>query len=180
MSYSQSEVMLDIETLSTLPNAAVVSIGAVKFSLDKGILSSFKVNIDPVSCKDHGLHFEKKTIDWWAEQPKAARQAWMKDPRPLGEALQYFLTWYGASSRPTWAKGASFDFPILESAIRSCEYDIPWKYWHINCYRTIINVCGIDDRKLKSEGSVYHDAISDCEEQTKVLIPLLRAMRGLD
>ena len=180
MSFADSHVMLDLETLSTRPNAAIVSIGAVKFCTSKGILSSFKVNIDPVSSKKYGCHFDKKTIEWWSEQSKEARRSWQTDPQPLGVALNYFLDWYGNKSKPTWVKGASFDYPILENSLRACSFDFPWEYWHLNCYRTIINFVGIDDRNLKSADSVYHDAVSDCEEQVKVLIPLLKSMRGED
>jgi hypothetical protein len=178
MSYTKTEVMIDIETLSTKQNAAIVQIGAVKFCLSKGIISTFKVNVCPKSCKEHGLHIDKKTIEWWGEQSKEARQSWSKDPQQLGVALQYFLSWYGEKSHPTWSKGSYFDFPILENALNSCDYQVPWKYWDVYDYRTLINVCGIDDRKLKSEGSVYHDAVSDCEEQVKVLLPILTAIRN--
>jgi hypothetical protein len=178
MSFSDSQVMLDTEALSTRSNAAIVSIGAVKFCLNKGIISSFKINIDPKSCKQYGMHIDASTVDWWFQQTKEARDGWMKSPVSIGEGLQYFQNWYGDKSRITWVKGASFDFPILENAFRVLELKNPIKYWHQCCYRTIINTFGIDDRKMKSEGSTYHDAVSDCEEQCKVLIPLLQAIKG--
>jgi exodeoxyribonuclease VIII len=170
--------MLDIETLSTKTNAAIVQIGAVKFSLDKGIIGSFKINVCPVDCKKHGLDIEQSTVDWWLTQSKEARNSWRSNPETLHVALEYFVNWYGRS-KLTWAKGGQkFDFPILENALRECNMDVPWKYWDCMDYRTLITVLGIDDRKLKSEGSVYHDALSDCEEQVKVLLPLLKALRG--
>lgn len=174
----RSQIMVDIETLSTAINCAIVSIGAIKFSLSEGIQDRFKVNIDPVSCKKFGRAINKKTIDWWFEQPKAAREGWMTDPKPMDEALNTFADWYGPKSRVIWSKGSYFDFPRLEDSFQACEIAIPWKYWDVYDYRTIINVLKIDDRKLKSEGSVYHDAVSDCEEQLKVLLPLLKALTG--
>ena len=179
MSYTNSQVMLDIETLSTKSNAVIVSIGAVKFCLTKGIVSSFRVNIDPVDCKSYGCNIEKSTVEWWGKQSKEARQSWMKDPQPLKVGLDYFCNWYGPKSLRTWAKGGQkFDYPILENAMSACNIQTPWKYWDAMDYRTIIAVLGINDVKLKSADSVYHDAVSDCEEQCKVLIPLLQALQG--
>lgn len=174
-----SQIMLDIETLSTKTNASIVQIGAVKFSLDNGIIDTFIVNIDPADCKKHGLDVEKSTVEWWMTQPKEARDSWRSNPQSLLDGLQQFVDWYGNTSKFTWAKGGQkFDFPILEYALKVCELKTPWKYWHCMDYRTLTNVLGIDDRKLKSEGSVYHNALSDCEEQFKVLCPLLKALRG--
>ena len=178
MGMTEIQCMLDGETLSTKMTAAVVSIGAVKFTVDDGIIDRFKVNICAKSCKEHGLHFSKDTIDWWAKQPKEAREAWQKDPVSLPEALSLFNEWYGTKSITTWAKGAKvFDIPILENAYAAAGLTQPWRYPQIADYRTLLLFCNVDDRKLKEAGTVAHDALTDCEQQVKVLLPLLKAIQ---
>ena len=83
---NQPQFVVDLETLSTHANACIVSIGVVKFTLQDGILEEFFVNVDPASCKEYGLHFDKDTIAWWKTQSKEARESWQKDPISLPEA----------------------------------------------------------------------------------------------
>jgi DNA polymerase III epsilon subunit-like protein len=50
-------------------NAAIASIGAVKFEDDQ-IVDTFYCTIDPATCKAAGLHFDKETLLWWSKQSK--------------------------------------------------------------------------------------------------------------
>ena len=60
-------VVLDLETLSTRSNAAIVSIGAVAIE-NLEVVDEFYVNVDPSTCKEAGLHIDPLTVEWWAEQ----------------------------------------------------------------------------------------------------------------
>ena len=112
MSYD-SQVMLDIETLSTKNNAVIVSIGACRFAAEKGlILDTFKVNVSPIDCKKYGLHISKATMDFWMNQTPEARKGWQNNPKPLKEALEAFNDWYGTKSVNTYSKGTVFDIGI--------------------------------------------------------------------
>src|SRR5690348_4173144 len=56
------DVMVDIETLSTRYDAAILSIGAVAFDRKTGILGpQFLICIDPRSTQDAGLHIDAGT-----------------------------------------------------------------------------------------------------------------------
>ena len=175
---SQPQFVVDLETLSTHANGCIVSIGAVKFSLEEGILEEFFVNVDPQSCKDVGLHFDKNTIEWWTKQSKEARDAWMKDPVPLTEALNKFADFYEPGN-PIWGFGANFDIVLLESAYYAIGYDkdkvygehLPWKFWDIYCLRTLANVLG---KKLEKTG-VNHNALHDAIAEAKLIIEILRS-----
>lgn len=171
------QVMLDIETLSTNLDAVIVSIGAVKFTIRDGIIDTFLVNIDPVDSKKYGLHTSKDTIIWWSNQSKEARRSWQKNQVSLAFAMQAFIDWYGQKSIPTWCKGATFDYPIIESSLKAAKIAIPWKYWHCNCYRSIINFFGIDDRNMQATGTTHHDAVSDCKNQCNVLLTIFRSFK---
>ena len=107
------QVVVDLETLSTHANACIVSIGAVLID-DLEIVDTFYTNVDANTCKEVGLHIEKDTLNWWAEQPQEIREAWLKNPQPLSKALMDFSAWYGNDSIPIWGYGANFDVVILE------------------------------------------------------------------
>jgi hypothetical protein len=162
-------VMIDLETYSTRSNAAIASIGAVKFE-DGEILDTFYCTIDPLTCKAAGLHFDRETLEWWSKQNKEAQQALRKDNIPLEDALNKFTQWYGNKSLPTWGNGAGFDNVLLENAYLAIGQKRPWKPWEDRCFRTMKNIVNvpIDERQ-----GVYHNALDDAIFQTKHLIKIL-------
>lgn len=171
-------VMIDIETLGVAFDSVIVTIAAAKFSISKGILSEFSVNIDPIDAKKYGLKTDKKTIDWWKDQPKEAVDAWRKDARPLVEAVNMFCDWYGEKSHPTWAKGGPcFDFPILETTIHAAGCRTPYHYRDCMDYRTIMTAFDIKDwKRVKNENS--HVALDDCRHQINVILPILEVLQS--
>lgn len=167
----QTQVMVDIETLSLEKNAVIVSIGAVKFNIEKGILDTFIINIDPFDCKKLGLHIDPNTIAWWKEQPKEVSDLWKVDPQPLVYALTEFSLWYGSKSLPTWGNSASFDCGRLEEAFKAAGLPIPWVFRDECCYRTVAKL--VDIPYVSSEK--LHSAIEDAKAQTNHLLKILRS-----
>jgi exodeoxyribonuclease VIII len=142
------EVMLDIETMSTQSNAAILSIGAVKFDPrgDIGMLGvpndpeyqHFYVTIDLASCVNAELHVEGRTVMWWLDQSVEARAALRAEPHyDLDSALSRFFVWFGPESLPTWANGAGFDNVILRNAYEKLGGISPFKFYDDRCFRTI-------------------------------------------
>jgi DNA polymerase III epsilon subunit-like protein len=176
---SKRQIVVDLETLSTQPNACIVSIGAVAFTIQDGITEEFFINVDPGSCKDYGLHVDPHTIEWWKEQTPQARKMWQENPVPLDEALDKFALFYGDTSIPIWGFGANFDVVILESAYTATGWNsqrpptnkYPWMFWDIYCLRTMANVLG---RRLEKTG-VNHNALHDAVAETKLLLDILRS-----
>ncbi len=83
------QIMIDIETLSTEPNAAILSIGAVLFSVEqKKIIRTFTINIKMESSINYG-HISPETVQWWMEQPYQAREAFKNKGHSLLGALDY-------------------------------------------------------------------------------------------
>jgi len=169
MDTSKKHVVIDLETLSTQPNACIVSIGAVLID-NLEIVDTFYINVNAVSCKEVGLHIDPDTIKWWTEQTAEAREAWQKDPVELQEALDKFVSWYGTQSFPAWGYGANFDIVILESAMKAVGVNIPWKFWDISCLRTLMNV--LNKRLPKANN---HNALDDATAEAKVLLEILKS-----
>ena len=102
-----TEVMLDLETLSTRPNAVILVIGAIKFNRgekwkdscnkkDLEKLDFFYTRIKIDSCVKAGLHIDPSTQKWWEEQNEESKyEALTNDKRvSLKEALKSFKEWF--------------------------------------------------------------------------------------
>jgi hypothetical protein len=164
------EVIIDIETLSTLPNAIILTIGAIKFNrfeklkeFDDYETLYMRINIE--SCKKVGLKSESDTIKWWKEQNKNVKYEAINNPdrKSLEEAL-HELSKFVANSQYIWSQG-SFDSVILENAYRACSIDIPWKFWNIRDSRTLFDIAKIDLKMIEYKKDSAHNALIDCYRQ---------------
>jgi hypothetical protein len=77
---AKTDVMIDLETLATSSDAAILTIGAVKFDpfgreKQQADMDSFYVRVDLDSCHEIGLVTNDDTIAWWASQSKEAQAA---------------------------------------------------------------------------------------------------------
>jgi hypothetical protein len=169
-------VMIDLETLSTRANATILSIGATKFTLADGITDEFYCNIDAKSCKAAGLHVDKSTIEWWMQQSKEARDALLEDQISITEAMTRFTAWIGNDKVMPWGNGASFDISIMESAYHAVGLPYPWRFSNIMCYRTVMNLMGLSNAKIRAaENDTHHHALHDAISQTNTLIGILKS-----
>lgn len=176
-----SHIMVDLETLSTLPNARIIAIGAVKFNpvnvTDKfyqAIALPEGVELDLDTTDFEGFHSSSSTLQWWSQQGNEAR-AVFSDPAAvqISTALLDFSRWAQIDSAKSdiriWGNGASFDNVILSTAYRLCELEQPWEFWNDRCYRTAKNLnrdVGINRR------GVYHNALDDADSQAQHIIAM--------
>jgi len=169
--FNRKHIMFDTETLSTRQNAVIVSIGAVSFTFEKGIEHEFLVNVDPIDCHKLGLHIEKSTVDWWSKQPKEVSDLWKVSPKPLKQSLEHFNDFVGTDSKQfIWAHGAVFDLGIIKSAFDTCKLQRNWKYYNEMDSRTIFNLLGIRNDKIRATEKAYHSALDDARSQANTLI----------
>lgn len=165
-------VMLDLETMSTESNAAICSIGAVKFNITDGVVDTFYCTVDAADCKSHGLHISADTVKWWSKQPKEVLEMLRKDNLPLRDALTLFSKWYGSEQYPTWGCGSDFDNVIMENAYKAVGMQRPWNAWKNRCYRTIREVIKLPE---DSREGTYHNALDDALHQTHHLLKIFRS-----
>ena len=166
------EVMLDIETMSVESNAAVVSIGAVKFDPHGSIgtvgdpdnpeYTHFHQRVELASLADAGFHFSGQTLKWWLQQSEEARTALLEDPVEIDVALSRFYLWFGDVSLPTWGNGSAFDNVILRNAYQRLGGTCPYKFTHDRCYRTMKSLFP-NVPYVKPE--LAHSAVSDALAQ---------------
>lgn len=170
------DVMLDLETMGSSPNAAIVAIGAVAFSIEaRAIGSKFYKLVDLTTAVECGGQMDAATVMWWVQQKEAARIALVADAAThIRGALDMFADWLqvtvvGAEPR-VWGNGAAFDNVILASAYRNAGKPQPWKHWNDRCYRTVKAL--FPAVKLERSGT-HHIAVDDAESQARHLIAML-------
>mgnify|MGYP003655046633 CR=1 FL=1 len=166
-----SNIMVDLETMSTQPNAAIVAIGAVKFGA-KGRGEEFYKTIDLDSSVKAGGHIDPKTIIWWMGQSAEAHKAITGDNVSLFVALQEFSKFVGAKKEvKIWGNGAAFDNIVLGCAYDSVNLTRPWNFWNDRCYRTIKNMFsnGIEFVEPEIKHHALDDAIAQADHLCKIL-----------
>ena len=123
-------LMVDLETLATSPDAAILTMGAVTFDpkSDK-IFDEFYVRIDLESVTELGMTVDEKTVEWWGTQSAEAQdEAFSEIDRiNIREAFDrlYKFCW---GAKRVWSHGAAFDVVICENIFRKLNKAVPWNY----------------------------------------------------
>jgi exodeoxyribonuclease VIII len=172
-----THIMLDLETFGNGNDAAIVSIGAVKFNSNGLMADEFHVGVDPESCQLLGLKIDASTVMWWLDPERADARANLLalDKVDLLSALIGFSQWIDGDVDAIWGNGATFDNIILRNAYRVCGMEYPVKFWQDQCYRTMkYRAPGIE---LVREGT-HHDALDDARSQAKHLLAIMKYLNG--
>ena len=165
--------MLDLETLGTLSNSVILTIGAIKFDPEKTISSledcnTFYKRITISSCKDVGLVSEESTIQWWNSQDVNVRYEAIdnQDRLPLQQVLLEFTKWFG-NSKKIWGHGDDFDCVIMANAYQACNLTPPWKFWNTRDTRTLYDLANVNLKNF-SQDNIHH-ALHDSYRQILAL-----------
>lgn len=163
---------IDMETLSTEHNAALLSIGAVIHDFGTGQqVDTFYANITPESSIAAGLDVSESTKAWWAKQGQAAQDVLSVDQRPLRDVLVDFAQWLsGHGVQYAIGNGPRADNQWLESACKAVGMQSPIKYWGDLDMRTLTfigtHILGLNHWHSTFKGvkhNALHDAINEAE-----------------
>ena len=163
-----SNIMLDIETMGTNNEAAIISIGAVRFD-GYGLGEEFYETINLESAIEYGGIVDGNTIMWWMNQSPVARKQFDEPGDDICNVLRLLSMRITKKDR-IWGNGSDFDNVILASAYKNANIELPWKYYNNRCYRTIKNIN--KDVKMDRIG-IHHSAIDDAKSQALHLIDIL-------
>lgn len=164
---AKTDVMIDLETLATSSDAAILTIGAVKFDpfgreLTDPDMDSFYVRVDLDSCDEINLVTNDDTIAWWANQSKEAKYEAFDNPDRLHirEAFEQLYKFCWGAKR-VWSNGAAFDIPICEHVYKKLNKAIPWSFWQVRDVRTAFDL-GINPKR---PDITAHNALADAYQQ---------------
>ncbi len=161
-------IMIDLETLGTQPNAAVVQIGAAAFNYDMEEMASISIDIIPDHIDGINFSVDYSTIRWWITQSDEARKGITRTPRSTAtEGLQDFDKFFKDICDPkceVWAHPSKFDIPILENMYKVYGIDIPWDRRNVRCVTTLRSLSG---KVKRPSPTLKHDAGYDAVAQAK-------------
>lgn len=164
-----SQIMVDVETLSTHPNAVIIQIAAIKFEFSSDMTEQFIMNSSIKSSTDLGLHVDTSTIEWWKSQPTSTLKSVTTGAVPIQDVMSKFVEFVGNPKDIVfWCNGMNFDFPIIESTCRALNIKTPWRYYNLRDARTVYAICNLDWKNYPRIGS-YHNGLDDCLTQIKAL-----------
>lgn len=174
-----AHVMIDLETMGTRPDAAIVSIGAVSFNIEEGLMSKFYVPVSLKSSVEHGGTMDPDTILWWMQQSDEACKDIIEATTPIDLALRQLDQWmayvvnHDNDLEGVWGNGAMFDNVIINEAYRRLGKGVPWTFRHDKCYRTKKSESSLKIRRI----GTHHNALDDAKSQALHLIEIWKEQR---
>jgi len=175
-------VVLDIETLGSLNNSVILSVGMVAVDSSEDyefadlIKDGYYAKLDVKSQVDAGRKIHQDTLDWWKEQGKEAQR--ILKPRPddmhwtlLKDDMIRWLNEQGVNHEKArfYARGSHFDFGLLQDLFRITQGlgpdDLPWKFWNLHDSKTVVLTLLGHDVKVEPDGFIYHDCLHDAARE---------------
>lgn len=177
--------MIDLETLATTADAVILSIGAVRFDLDAGLVFD-----EPESVFYRSIAIDSQparkitgsTLAWWMMQSEQARAVFVEPTSSILDALCDLTQWVDPQpgTQPNvWSNGADFDLPMLNHVYEQESWEPPWKPYAGRCYRTYKNLPGARAVKVERQG-LHHNALDDAIFQARHLCAIHQALFKLE
>ena len=159
--------MIDLETLSTNPNATILTVGGVKFDpytmAEPSQGMYFRVDVD--SQTEMGRDVMQETVNWWSKQPKEiSDEAFSDDNRASLDDMIKKINKFSVGVDVFWCQGPLFDYAILQDIYKRLGYPVPWQYWQIRDSRTLFSLVPRDSNEQRTG---LHNALEDCYFQAK-------------
>ena len=177
--------VVDLETMGTGGNTAIVSIGACMCDVGQraGPDGQFYRNVSLRSSLKAGLKVTAETVNWWLHQSKEAQDDLFRPvPVELQDALYAFSEFFRLSgAQYLVGNDPSFDNAILADAFMAVGIRQPWKYQANRCLRTYRSLCSQEVENMAFNG-VMHNALHDAVHEADILAKCLESLhaKGFD
>lgn len=180
------DVSIDIETLSSRPNALITQIGACLFDRKTSHVSeTFLANVSYEDVWDvsEEFHVDPNTVNWWLTQSDEARLS-LSAPAPTSinmvlDSLYQWLRDHGFKKQNrdinqlVWANSPSFDCVILQHAMRVFSIPCPWHFRQERDFRTIVSLAeeftAVDKLIINDSDLIKHRADHDAIRQARII-----------
>lgn len=166
------DVVLDLETLGTSSDSAILAIGAVSLG-DSVFYRRIKSPTGAVSIE---------TIRWWMGQSEVVRLENWSGGDAESDVLHEFGAWLtavrdkGDGKLRLWGS-EDFDTGILKEAYARNKLPLPWHYREPRGLRTAFDLLDIDEDSEPWGNRIEHIAI-DCAIQAAILLGRALAAHG--
>jgi DNA polymerase III epsilon subunit-like protein len=156
--------MVDLETLSTNLNAAILTLGAVVFDPFDSTkpMQELYLRIELEDQESAGAIIDSSTLEWWSKQsPEIIEEAFGPENRiPIADAMKQFRKFVWNCDK-IWSHGATYDLIILQLVFDRLKMPYPWSYYNMRDTRSIFAL-GIDPAMPQAQ---KHNALEDAKRQ---------------
>lgn len=180
-------LMVDIETFSTKPDALIIQIGAALEEYRGQEPADWPTFLVSLNTDTIPLPMEydvsPETVKWWSQQSQEAKDSLtINREHSVAEMLDQFNWWlesYGFKPSSTgepqiWANPPTFDLVILRNAYETELVDKPWHYRQERCCRTMWNLFGKSHSLMPPHSLTKHRADHDSVRQLCRVIGAIR------
>lgn len=178
MSAKLINVVLDLETLSTQEDAAILQIGCCIPEFDRvhiptGISHEFETTINYEIALASEFHKDPATLDWWEKQDPKARKYVFSGQDSYSDAFDHFSFWLGnlrvgGADVAVWGNGSDFDNRLLAYSLNSLGYHNVWNFRNNRDLRTIKALFPVTPKNDESDG-IKHTALADARYEARLL-----------
>jgi hypothetical protein len=180
-----AEVMIDIETLSTRRDAAVIAIGMAAFTIDEGVIDTAGYSID---LKHVYGHISTSTFRWWMDQSEdAKKQSFSGRCTPYDAAVGLLSFLAKHDPETIWANSPTFDLVILQSwwdnmpatpAYPSVQHmTLPFLYKKERDCRTMFALASELGIEVPMWHGTAHNPVDDACNQARAVIAIRKELR---
>lgn len=174
---TERHLMLDIETIDSGPEAAVVAIGARVFTLN-GPEKGFEVFIDPTKAARIGT-LGADTLAWWSKQ-ESYGTVFSGKAEPADAFHRFAEFCKEQKVEYVWANSPSFDCVITRHLAKQVDQRYPFHYRAERDCRTLFalgRALGVDCEDLwKNPDRRAHLPLDDATTQAEVAARILRSI----
>lgn len=177
-------LMVDVESLSLEPNAAIIQFAAVPFEPASGHARVAKqeetldLRIWPIAYPRKGYDVDPRTMDWWDQQDPDIRKSVFSGMLTPAEAATKFIAYLedgrakglfpaDAKDLRIWSRNILFDLPVIKNWLEEegCAYP-----FHYRAHREVYQeLDGIPEKVIKefSHNPAWHNAVCDALYQAR-------------
>jgi len=182
MSAALLNVVLDLETLGTDENAAIIQIGCAVPEFDYQhiglVSSSFEKTISYNEClweiNSGRFSQSNETMEWWEKQP--TRLSVFSGQDTYTDALDALCNWFTSLKEVSggdiaiWGNGSDFDNRLLAYTLSALGYKSQWDFRNNRDLRTLKALFPVtlpaQDQYL---GEIKHTALGDARFEARLL-----------
>jgi len=179
------DLIIDFESLSTDPRAALLSVGLLAFDAEKIDASNYQSEFDTfvasglqikLLMKNQAAEYHRvvssDTVDWWASQGDTASQILIPsnddvDLKNMIPLLNQYIKKSGYNGK-CYTRGM-IDSTWIQTLARDLQQEVAIKWWEYRDVRTLIDVLSCSTNgylprrfAFNPKGLVKHNSIHDC------------------
>ena len=178
MSATLINIALDLETLSTREDAAIIQIGACIPNFDRpnvplGLSCEFESTIKYEDCLSSEFHVDHATMEWWDKQNPQVKRYVFSGQDSYIDAFDHFKFWIDSirsngQEVAIWGNGSDFDNRLLSYSLDSLGYHDVWSFRNNRDLRTLKALHPVSI-ELDPAAEIKHTALGDARYEARIL-----------